>query len=162
MYWNTKESDKTNHRLVCQLELVQRRATRWETGRYHNTSSVSDMLLSLDWRSPEQRRVYSRLTTLYKIRNYLVAMDENHCLQRCTGWRENQYPQLRAHKNYTCFSFFPGQPYSGTSFQVKSAWQSCSIPSRPRLRRSSTPDSPSCRFIPVLLLEGLNDVSFWW
>ena len=36
---------------------------------------------------------------------------------------------------------FPGQSYSGTSFQVKSAWKSRSIPSRPKSRRSSTLDS---------------------
>ena len=39
------------------------------------------------------------------------------------------------------FLSFPGQSYSGTSFQVKSAWQSHSIPSRPKSRRSSTLDS---------------------
>ena len=39
------------------------------------------------------------------------------------------------------FSFLSGQSYSGTSFQVKSAWQSHSIPSRPKSRRSSTLDS---------------------
>ena len=120
--------------------MVQRRAARWVTGRYHNTSSVSDMLRSLDWRSLEQRRVDSRLTILYKIRNHLVAIDENFYLQRGTGRREYQYRQLRADKDYTRFSF-PGQSYSGTSFQVKSAWQSRSIPSRPKSRRSSTLDS---------------------
>ena len=103
----TKEGDKTNHRLVYQIEMVQRRAARWVTGRYHNTSSVSDMLRSLDWRSIEQRRVDSRLTILYKIRNHLVAIDENSYLQRGTGRREYQYRQLRADKDYTRFSFFP-------------------------------------------------------
>ena len=102
-----KEGDKTKHRLVYQLEMVQRRAARWVTGRYHNTSSVSDMLSGLDWRSLEQRRVDSRLTILYKIRNHLVAIDENLYLQRGTGRREYQYRQLRADKDYTRFSFFP-------------------------------------------------------
>ena len=77
------------------------------TGRYHNTSSVSDMLRSLDWRYLEQRRVASRLSTLYKIRNHLVAVDENQFLQRGSGRREHQYRQLRADKDYTRFSFFP-------------------------------------------------------
>ena len=45
---STKEGDKTAHRLVDQLEMVQRRAARWVTGIYHNTSSVTDMLHSLD------------------------------------------------------------------------------------------------------------------
>ena len=104
---NPKEGDKTKHRLVYQLEMVQRRAARWVTGRYHNTSSVSDMLRGLDWRSLEQRRVDSRLTILYKIRNHHVAIDENLYLQRGTGRREYQYRQLRADKDYTRFSFFP-------------------------------------------------------
>ena len=104
---NPKEGDKTKHRLVYHLEMVQRRAARWVTGRYHNTSSVSDMLRGLDWRSLEQRRVDSRLTILYKIRNHLVAIDENLYLQRGSGRREYQYRQLRADEDYTSFSFFP-------------------------------------------------------
>ena len=87
--------------------MVQRRAARWVTGRYHNTSSVSDMLRGLDWRVLEQRRVDSRLSILYKIGNHLVAIDENLYLQRGTGGREYQYRQLRTDKDYTRFSFFP-------------------------------------------------------
>ena len=37
---NPKDGDKTSHRLVDQLEMVQRRAARWVTGRYHNTSCI--------------------------------------------------------------------------------------------------------------------------
>ena len=104
---NPKDGDKTSHRLVDQLEMVQRRAARWVTGRYHNTSSVSDMLRSLDWRSLEQRRVDFRLSMLFKIRHHLVAIDEESYLKRGTGRREHQYHQLRADKDYTRFSFFP-------------------------------------------------------
>ena len=88
------------------LETVQRRAARWVTGRYHTTHSVSNMLRSLDWKSLEQRRVDSKHTTLYKIRNRLVAIDEARYLQRGTGRREHQYRQLRADTEYTCFFFF--------------------------------------------------------
>ena len=155
---NPKEGDKTKHRLVYQLEMVQMRAARWVTGRYHNTSSVSDMLRGLDWRSLQQRRVDSRLTILYKIRNHLVAIDENLYLQRGTGRREYQYRQLRADKTTHAFPSSPGQSYSGTSYQVKSAKQSNSIPSRLRPRGSSTLDSFSlkhffylfCLFLPLL------------
>ena len=55
VFKNKKEGDKTSHRIVHQLEMAQRRAARWVTGMYHNTSSISDMLRSLDWRSLEQR-----------------------------------------------------------------------------------------------------------
>ena len=44
------------------LEMVQRRAARWATSRYHNTSSVNDMLHELRWRSLSQRRVDSQLS----------------------------------------------------------------------------------------------------
>ena len=36
-----KEGDKIAHRLVDQLEMVQKRAARCVTGRHHNTSSVT-------------------------------------------------------------------------------------------------------------------------
>ena len=104
---NPQDGDKTSHRLVDQLEMVQRRAARWATGRYHNTLSVSDMLRSLDWRFVEQRQVDSRLSMLFKIPHHLVAIDEESCLKRGTGRREHQYRQLRADKDYTRFSFFP-------------------------------------------------------
>ena len=56
--------------------MVQRRAARWVTGRYHDTSGISDMLRGIDWRSLEQRRADSRLTILYKIRNHLAAIKD--------------------------------------------------------------------------------------
>ena len=49
------------------LEMVHRRAARWVTNRYHNTSSVSDMLHTLGWRSLEHRRATSRLCMLFQI-----------------------------------------------------------------------------------------------
>ena len=88
---NPKGGNKTSHRLVDQLEMVQRRAARWVTGRYHYTSSVSDMLRSLDWRSLEQRRGDSRLSMLFKIQHHLVAIDEESYLKRGAGRREHQY-----------------------------------------------------------------------
>ena len=103
---NPKDGDKISHCLVDQLEMVQRRAARWVTGRYHNTSSVSDMLRNLDWRSLEQRRVDSRLYMLFKIRHHLVTINEESHLKRGTGRREHQYRHLRADKDYTRFSFF--------------------------------------------------------
>ena len=36
------------------IEKVQRRAARWVTGRFHNMSSVSDMLSDLGWRNLNQ------------------------------------------------------------------------------------------------------------
>ena len=49
------------------LEMVQRRAARWVTNRHHNTSSVSNILHTLGWRSLEHRRATSRLYMLFQI-----------------------------------------------------------------------------------------------
>ena len=78
--------------------MIQRRAARWVTGCYHNTPSVTDMLKSLDWRTLEQRRVDSRLCILYKIRNHLVASDEDNYIHRGTRRHSQNYRQLRAVK----------------------------------------------------------------
>ena len=61
--------------LKTQVEAVQRRAARFVTNRYHNTSSVTDMLQSLGWEALEDRRCKARLTMLYKINHHLVALD---------------------------------------------------------------------------------------
>ena len=54
------------------IEMVQRRATRYATNRYHNTSCVTDMLQDLDWGSLESRRVKIQLTLLFKVIQDLV------------------------------------------------------------------------------------------
>ena len=57
------------------LERIQRRAARYVTNRYHNTSSVSDMLDQLEWPSLESRRTNSRLTMMYKMTKNLANVD---------------------------------------------------------------------------------------
>ena len=49
------------------LEMVQRYSARWTLGRYHNRSSVSDMLNHLGWRSLVMRRVDARMSMMYKM-----------------------------------------------------------------------------------------------
>jgi hypothetical protein len=49
------------------IEMVQRRAARFVTNRYHNKSSVNDMLGNLKWQTLEER-TNARLTMLYKIK----------------------------------------------------------------------------------------------
>ena len=62
-------------------EMVQRRAARWTLKRYHNTLSVSSMLLDLGWRSLEQRRTDSRLTLLYNIHKGHVPIEASKHIQ---------------------------------------------------------------------------------
>ena len=51
------------------LDRIQRRAARYVTNRYHNTSSVSDMLDQLEWPSLESRRTNSWLTMTKNLAN---------------------------------------------------------------------------------------------
>ena len=54
------------------LEMVQRLAASLCTNRYHNTSSVTEMLGDLQWETLESRREKIQLTMLFKIVNDLV------------------------------------------------------------------------------------------
>ena len=65
--WNPHTKD-----LTYKLEMVQRRAARYVTNRYHSTSSVTSMLDHLQWESLESRRTKAQLTMFYKITNDLV------------------------------------------------------------------------------------------
>ena len=59
------------------IEKVQRRAARYVTNRYHNTSSVTSMIDHLQWKSLETRRNINRVTMLYEISHNLIAVDPN-------------------------------------------------------------------------------------
>ena len=64
-----KLNDKVKH--------TQRRAARYATNKYHNTSSVSNMLEHLNWPPLEDKRNLSRLAMFYKITRNLVAINPN-------------------------------------------------------------------------------------
>ena len=87
------------------IEKVQRRAARWVTGRFHNTSSVSNMLSDLGWRYLNQRRVDSRLCMAYKIVHGLVAIPIGHFIKI---QRDGVHLQpIYAKPNYYLYSFLP-------------------------------------------------------
>jgi len=65
---------------INKLEMVQRRAVRYVTNNFHNTSSVSNMLFSLGWQSLAGRRADAKLYLLYKIVNGLVAIPAQNYL----------------------------------------------------------------------------------
>ncbi len=52
---------------INQIESVQRRAARWVKRDYTRTSSVTEMMSSLQWRPLELRRIDQRLIMFYKI-----------------------------------------------------------------------------------------------
>ena len=87
---SSKEGDKAAHRLVDQLEIVQRRAARWVTGRYHNTSSVIDMLHSLDWRTLNRTKT-CRFKAVYALQDPKQPCSNGGRQQRGIGRRSHQY-----------------------------------------------------------------------
>ena len=66
---------------IQNLEMVQRRAARYVMNRQRNTSSVSDMLQRLNWRSLERRRKDAHLCMMFKIDRRLVAISKEPTLQ---------------------------------------------------------------------------------
>ena len=62
------------------IERVQRRAARFVTNKYRNTSSVGNMLQHLEWRSLQDRRKDSRLNIFYKIVNNKVEIQKTNRL----------------------------------------------------------------------------------
>ena len=66
--------DPYHKKYIGQLDMVQRRAARFVLGRYHNTSSVSEMLNQLQWESLEHRRKVACLVMFYKIQHSIVAI----------------------------------------------------------------------------------------
>lgn len=90
---------------AASLEMVQRRAARWVTGRYHNTSSVTDMLQGLGWRDLAQRRTDSRLTMMFKITRGLVDIPIGHYI---TLHRNGVHIiPIHARTQYYQYSYFP-------------------------------------------------------
>ena len=63
------------------IEKIQRRAARWVLNRHRNTSSVGDMLDSLQWPTLADRRRRARLVMLYKVLDKSVAMSFGTDLQ---------------------------------------------------------------------------------
>ena len=96
---------------ISRIEMVQRQSARWVLGRYHNTSSVTDMLSHLRWRSQEMRRADARLCMLYKMSNGLVALDTSPQLVKMSGLSANVHPHrfVRPHTANALQenSFFP-------------------------------------------------------
>ena len=59
---------------INKINIIQRRAASYVTGRHSNTSSVSDMMHHLQWRTLADRHTDFRLAMFYKIVNDKVAI----------------------------------------------------------------------------------------
>ena len=93
------------------LEMVQRRSARYCTNRYHNTSSVTDMLQDLNWETLESRRTKLQLVMIYKIMNDLVDIPaDTYLTPATTRTRAIHSKKLRQYPTRTDtfkYSFFP-------------------------------------------------------
>jgi hypothetical protein len=103
--------DPFTQNMKKKLESIQRRSARFVLRRYRNTSSVSAMLEELKWKTLEERRKISRLTTMYKIVNNItkikhtmIKVDHSH-VSRHTNSAAYQIPHST--KEYEKYSFFP-------------------------------------------------------
>ena len=96
---------------IDKLERIQRRAARFIFNDYSQTSSVTDMLLKLDWKTLAQRRRECRLSVFYKIINGLVAIPADTYLQPNT--RNTRTGNTKSFRQPGCttdifkHSFFP-------------------------------------------------------
>ena len=96
---------------INKIEMVQRRAARYATNNYDRTSSVTEMIDTLNWRTLEQRRADSRLSLFYKIVNNLVEIPSSKYLSPCTRptrhHHNNTFQIPCSNSDYHLNSFFP-------------------------------------------------------
>ena len=97
---------------IDRLEMVQRRAARYVLNRYHNTSSVTEMIHELQWPSLESRRKMQRLSMMYKIRHGLVILDNSECrlipsAKRLRTGHDQSYDIPYSRANYHQYSYVP-------------------------------------------------------
>ena len=86
---------------INQIEMIQRRATRYTLNQYSYHSSVSAMLQHLCWL---QRRNLASVTMLYKLQHQLVSISNLHYL---VPPRDHKFIQPFSPTNYHLYSFFP-------------------------------------------------------
>ena len=95
------------------MKNVQKTAARWVCGRWHNTSSVDDILNDLDWPSLDDRRLKSSLTFFYKIHSGTVSFDKDKYLTPAPRLRstrvshDSQYTRYMSYSDALKNSFFP-------------------------------------------------------
>jgi hypothetical protein len=103
--------DPHTQKNIDKVEMVQRRAARWALNRYHNTSSVTDMLQSLSWPILQLRRSEARLCMMYKMVHGLVATNIGLYTVPVTRHTRRTHPysfiQIQPRLEAYRMSFFP-------------------------------------------------------
>ena len=104
--WDPWGADQTR-----KLEMVQRRASRFITGRYNHDECVTDLLWNLGLQSLEERRKQHRLNLLYKIKHGKSILQADDYLLDPTFISKSDHSQkIRRWQCTTDFfrwSFFP-------------------------------------------------------
>ena len=116
-------------RNIQAVEMVQRRAARFVTHRYRQTSSVNDMISHLTWRSLQNRRFDNCLNMFYKIVNKQVAIDPVMYLTPSPSTRSLRHNNTLSFQipfckqNFYLFSFFPATTrlWNGLSDEIVTA-----------------------------------------
>ena len=85
--YSSNVRDPYTQKNIKKLEMVQCRAARYVLRMHHNSSSVTVMFKSLNWRSLENRRKDMHLCMMYKIDRGLVAISKD---SRLTSQRDRQ------------------------------------------------------------------------
>ena len=89
--------------------MVQRSTARYTTNRFHNTSSVNDMLTGLNWLTLQQRSLRTRLI-FYKIIHDIVAIYPSNLLipqdTRTRHFKSSGFKHVQTHKDTYKYSFF--------------------------------------------------------
>ena len=107
------------------VEKVQKTAARWVCRRWHNKSSVDDMLNELDWPSLEDRRLKSSLTFFCKIHSGTVSLDKDKYLTPAPRLRatrashDSQYTRYMSYSDALKNSFFPRLFHCGIVFLLQ-------------------------------------------
>ena len=104
--WSPHNKDQ-----IRKLEMVQRRAARYTTNRFRNTSSVSSMLNHLQWESLESRRSKIQLTLFFKVIHHLIDIPADQYLtlstSRTRSTHSKRYRRFAPSTESFKFSFFP-------------------------------------------------------
>ena len=96
---------------IQKIEMVQLRAARYVTNRYHITSSVTSMLDHLEWETLESRRTKNQLVMFFKFIHGLIDIPaERYLTPASTRTRSHhslKYRQIPTSSDYHKYSFFP-------------------------------------------------------
>ena len=80
---------------ILMIEAVQRRAARFVTNTYNQTSSVTAMLFRLGWPSLGQRREIAKTIMMYKILHNMVAVPFDKYRAPITTYTRNNFIKLQ-------------------------------------------------------------------